>query len=116
MYYFKYLYLNVYEEDFPQFYGQQRYFKKVDDIYTCIYTNKTKKQILEDIQSKSTDLKEIYENLLNSKIRILNKSKFVSKNTLQNDNIYSSLINNTCYSFSLDHIDSLYKHIISAKW
>lgn len=112
MYYFKYLYLNVYEEDFPQFYGQQRYFKKVDDIYTCIYTNKTKKQILEDIQSKSTDLKTIYENLLNSKIRILNKSKFINKNILQNDNIYSSLINNTCYSFSLDNIDALYKHII----
>ena len=112
MYYFKYLYLNVYESDFPQFYGQKRYFKKIDNIYTCIYTTKTKKQILEDIQSKTTDIKEIYENLLNSKINILNKSKFINKNILQNDNIYSSLINNTCYSFSLDHIDALYKHII----
>jgi len=112
MYYFKYLYLNVYEADFPQFYGQKRYFKKIENIYTCIYTNKTKKQILEDIESKSTDVKEIYENLLNSKINILNKSKFINKNILQNDNIYSSLINNTCYSFSLDHIDALYKHII----
>ena len=109
IYYFKYLYLNVYEKD-NQFYGQKRFFKKTENIYTCIYTNKTKNQILEEINSLD-NLKEIYEELLSNKKNLLNNSDFINKNTLLNANIYSSLINNVCYSFSLNNIDMLYKYI-----
>ena len=110
IYYFKYLYLNVYEED-SEFYGQKRYFKKNDEnIFICIYTNKTKNKILEEINSKE-DLKQIYNKLLLNKNNILNNSNFINKNTLLNTNIYSSLINNICYSFSLNNIDILYKYI-----
>ena len=110
IYYFKYLYLNVYEKD-SEFYGQKRYFKKNEDnIYICIYTNKTKKQILDEINS-IPDLKQIYDELLLTKNNILNNTNFINKNTLLNTNIYSSLINNICYSFSLNNIDMLYKYI-----
>ena len=110
IYYFKYLYLNVYEKE-SEFYGQKRYFKKNEDnIYFCIYTNKTKKQILDEINS-IPDLKQIYDELLLNKNNILNNTNFINKNTLLNTNIYSSLINNICYSFSLNNIDILYKYI-----
>lgn len=110
IYYFKYLYLNVYEKD-NQFYGQKRYFKKNEEnIYTCIYTNKTKNLILEEINSLE-NLKEIYEELLSDKNNLLNNSDFINKNTLLNTKIYSSLFNNVCYSFSLNNIDMLYKYI-----
>ena len=110
IYYFKYLYLNVYEKG-NSFYGQKRYFKKNEEnIYTCIYTNKTKNEILEDINTLD-NLKEIYEELLLNKKNLLNNSDFINKNTLLNTTSYSSLINNVCYSFSLDNIDMLYKHI-----
>ena len=45
IYYFKYLFLNVYEEENP-FYGKHREFKNIDDIYLCIYTQKTKNIII----------------------------------------------------------------------
>lgn len=109
IYYFKYLYLNVYEKD-NQFYGQKRFFKKTENIYTCIYTNKTKNKILEEINLLD-NLKEIYEELLLNKKNLLNNSDFINKNTLLNTNIYSSLINNVCFSFSLNNIDMLYKYI-----
>ena len=73
--------------------------KKMKTIYILIYTNKTKKQILDEINS-IPDLKQIYDELLLTKNNILNNTNFINKNTLLNTNIYSSLINNICYSFS----------------
>ena len=113
IYYFKYLYLNVYEDDFPMFYGEKRYFKKVNNIDTCIYTKKTKNIILQELQSLTPEiLYQKYLTLLNKKNKLLNKSEFINKNVLLEDNINSSLINNFCYSYSLEKIDILYKYII----
>ena len=111
IYYFKYLFLNVYEKENP-FYGKHREFKNIDDIYLCIYTQKTKNIIIKEIEQLSfEELQQKYISLLEYKNKILNKYEFINKNLLNFDNKFSSIINNVCYSISLDNINILYQSI-----
>ena len=108
----KYLLLYVYEIDNPNR-GKKRFFEynKEDTTYKCIYTNKSKKDILNDIQSISKEeLFTIKDFIIQNNITILNKKEFIGKNTLSSK-IFSSMINNLSYTIDDNNIDILYKFI-----
>tara|TARA_Y100000816_G_scaffold289331_1_gene275587 strand:+ start:1595 stop:8236 length:6642 start_codon:yes stop_codon:yes gene_type:complete len=99
----KYLLLYVYEEEFDNYIGKKRLY----DNNICLYTNKSKKTILNAIQLLSTDeLKNIYKKTFNINHQIINKSNFVNKNILINS--FTSLINNTIYRIDSKYIDIIY--------
>lgn len=101
----KYLLLYVYENE--QYLGKKRLY----DNNICLYTNKSKHNILNNINKLTDEEKKyLYMKTFNNNYQIVNKNDFVGKNTLVNDD-FASLIHNTVYKVNNEHIDTLYTFI-----
>ena len=100
----KYLYLYVYED--KSFIGKKRIFD--NDI--CLYTNRTKSDIIASLTELSnTSIKDTYNIVFNSNHKIINNSEFVNKNIL--DESFISLIYNTVYKIDNKYIDIFYNSL-----